>query len=191
MRSEMGDISELIGEFVSLENMASGTQLVEEYLDNHDQIQNWEKTESQNEFEEEVQMNVEELVGSSIRNVRDILTREMRNMTWLHSRWVGQGSKFAIEAKNFQRVQRSMDEEECESELSADNLQSKLINQPKVSAERIGLSLMMIVNEIPEQTCTNLQSQANPIGVTLLNEEGHREGLNEQLVANTIRDITE
>ncbi|MGN8212954.1 MULTISPECIES: hypothetical protein [Halococcus] len=191
MKSEIESISEVVGEFVSLDGLSNGVELVKEYLDSHDQIQSWETTESQNDFEENVQLNVEEFVGPSIRNVRVYFDSGNGEYDVVALPLGGQGSKFAIEAKNFQSVQQSIDEEERESELSADNLQSKLINQPKVSAERIGLSLIMIVNDIPEQTYASLQSQASPIGVTLLNNEDHREGLDEQLVTNTIQDITE
>ena len=189
LKSQVDDVDTLVNEFVTLGSISHGSELVKEDLTENSEINGWEVTEPENSFEEEVQNRVQELVGPCLANVRVKFESGNNEYDVIAMPAGHQGNKFAIEVKDFEKVQEQITEEERESELSADNLQSKLINQPKISAERANLQLIMVVKDIPEESYENLLHQANPLGVTLLNRENYVDGLEEQLVNESIKTI--
>lgn len=179
LKREADDIANILSDYVTLEEWKSGSDLVGEFLDSSTDIKAWKSEESDDPFEREVEEVIGERVSAYIGNVG--VQFESGNGEYdTIAMPMGQfGEKYAVEVKDFEDVQEKIEEQEEQSELSSTNLKTKLITQPKGEADRIGLNLIMIVNDIPNETYSNLVREASPVGVTLLNDENYEEKLEE------------
>lgn len=182
------EIADIVGrDYVILDNFIYGSSIVEEFLDSKEGVKTWTQTEAGNEFEETIHEEVREMIGTCLENVKvGLESGEETEYDMIVLPLGRHGEKFALEAKDFTKIQKEIEEEETESDLSASNLKGKLITQPNDSAGMLDLNLIMIVNGMEEETYDNLRVLAEQRNVHLLTQDNYSDRLEELLLQDNL-----
>ena len=183
--SELNEIQSMVGDFVNLDSMETGGELVHKYFNqkiNEKGFTGWQAGEFKNEFEKKVYQTVCEFTSIAVPNVNvELEVGENPEYDTVALPAEEHGERYAIEAKDFDQVQQAVDSNSDSDTFSPGNLHYKLITQPKEEAERSDLKLITIVRGIPDEKYDDLTRHARPSNVVLLNEYNYEEELEKEI----------
>lgn len=185
LENEINELESIVDEFIIFEELSQGSDILIDFLKN--QTEDWKRVESEDDFEDEVQEFLSERTGIMMPNVEAKFESGESSEYDAIAMPLGQfGPRFAIEVKDFEKVESNIKQKKEETGLNT-TLKNKLITQPKDQADMMGLSLIMIVNDLSGDTYQNLKGIANQRNVTLLNDEDYEGALDNLLTEETIK----
>jgi hypothetical protein len=186
--SHVEAISHAASDFVNLGRIKKGDDFVDTYLDSksdNDMITGWYTEETDDDFEGEVFDSVVNLTGICKRNVKVELEMTESEYDIIASPLGMTGKQYAIEVKNFDR----MEEASAEGDTVDENLRYQLLTQPRREAENADLELITIVKGLEDERFDDVKQHANASNALLLDEESYEDGLAEELIHTNLRQL--
>ncbi|WP_323192721.1 hypothetical protein [Halostella sp. PRR32] len=192
---EIEQISNTVGQFVKMEEYNKGGEIARKYFNKKIEgttLSDWYSERPVNEFEEEVLESVQNKIGVCLSNVNiEMEMGENPEYDVVALPLGDQSYRFAIEVKNYKQEDNEEVEEAPAVAMDSGELRNELITKPKEEADRADLSLITIVKGLKEDQYENLRRHADTSNVLLLNEENYDEELEEHLLKEPLRNLSE